>query len=287
MKKSNNLKIGIIGHGFVGKATDYGFSRSVDKFIVDPIYETTIKDLSTFKPEVIFICVPTPMGPEGNQDSSILESVILEVIKECPESIKVIKSTVVPSVLKKLNELDKNLVYNPEFLREKHAEEDFQNSPMIIIGGEKEASSRVSEIYLENSICTTRDHVFVSIETASLIKYSINTFLATKVIFFNEIHQLFLNEEGSDTWSKFIEVMSKDKRIGETHMDVPGHDAKFGFGGACFPKDCTALINYAEDIGVDLSILKRVVNKNNSIRTKYSDLELREKDQNITFNDKI
>ena len=117
MKIDKKLKLGIIGHGFVGKATDWGFDRNIEKFIVDPLLETTISDLKNFSPEIVFICVPTPMSNDGSQDSSIIESVVNELSDKCPQTIKVVKSTVVPSILKKLNKIEPKLVYNPEFLR--------------------------------------------------------------------------------------------------------------------------------------------------------------------------
>ena len=70
-------------------------------------------------------------------------------------------------------------------------------------------------------------------------------------------------------------------------MDVPGHDGKKGFGGACFPKDTSALLKYAQDIGVDLDVLKIAINKNNKIRSQYTELGVREKEQNVSFDDKI
>ena len=89
--KKNSLKLGIVGHGFVGKATDFGFSINVEKFIVDPLLNTTIQQLSDFNPEIIFICVPTPMDNDGSQDTSIINSVIRELIEKCPSAIKAIK----------------------------------------------------------------------------------------------------------------------------------------------------------------------------------------------------
>ena len=81
---------------------------------------------------MVFICVPTPMGNDGSLDSSIIEEVISELKKYCPKSIKIVKSTVLPSILENLKKLEPNLIYNPEFLREKHANSDFINSEMII-----------------------------------------------------------------------------------------------------------------------------------------------------------
>ena len=287
MKVSKKLRLGIVGHGFVGKATDWGFNINVDKFIVDPIYNTSISDLKKFKPEIIFICVPTPMGNDGSQNSEIIENVVKELISVCPNAIKVIKSTVLPSILGNLNKLDSSIVYNPEFLREKHANLDFVNSDMIILGGDKNFSAVVSDAYLKNSRCKTKEHIFTDLETASLVKYSINTFLASKVIFFNEIHSIFEKLNVDDSWESIINIISKDKRIGGSHMNVPGHDGRKGFGGACFPKDSIALIKYAQELNLSLKSLETAIKVNNKIRSNYEDLDEREIDQNVSFDDKI
>ena len=84
-----------------------------------------------------------------------------------------------------------------------------------------------------------------------------------------------------------IDIISKDKRIGASHMNVPGHDGKFGFGGACFPKDCMALAKYADSQGIDLNTLTTIIKENNKIRSKYNALDSRELEQNISFDDKI
>tara|TARA_X000000950_G_scaffold289028_1_gene409163 strand:+ start:1007 stop:1864 length:858 start_codon:yes stop_codon:yes gene_type:complete len=284
---NQKLRIGIIGHGFVGKATDWGFNKNVEKFIVDPLYATTIAQLGEFQPKVVFVCVPTPMEADGSQDSEIIVRVIKELAIECKKTIIVIKSTVLPSVLKKLHSLEKRLIYNPEFLREKHANQDFKNSQMLIFGGDRDLASKVSQYYLNNSRCKTKKHIFLDLISASLVKYSINTFLATKVTFFNELHELFSRMKTNDSWESIISAISNDKRIGMSHMNVPGHDGKKGFGGACFPKDSSALINYANNLKSELSVLKSAVKKNNSIRRDYKDLDKREREQNVSFNDKI
>ncbi len=287
MKISKKLKLGIVGHGFVGKATDWGFNKEVDKFIVDPLYETDIDQLKLFDPEVTFVCVPTPMGSDGDQDSSIIEKVVREVTSKCPNSIIVIKSTVLPNVLHKLIELNNKIIYNPEFLREKYANEDFVNAEMIILGGDRNISSEISKYYMNHSRCKTKEYVFMDIASASLVKYSINTFLASKVIFFNELHNIFKKLKTNDSWELLTGVLSMDERIGKSHMDVPGHDGKNGFGGACFPKDSAALLRFSEKLGEELSVLRTVVKTNNKIRDNYDDLDDRERDQNISFDYKV
>ena len=139
------LKIGIVGHGFVGQATDWGFNKKTSKFIVDPKNGTNIDQLAEFDPELIFVCVPTPMGENGIQDSSIIEAVVQELSAKCQESIIVIKSTVLPSILEKIKKKNTKIIYNPEFLREKHASEDFINSNLIVFGGKKEPTKLLSK----------------------------------------------------------------------------------------------------------------------------------------------
>ena len=285
--KKDKLKLAIVGYGFVGKATYFAFDINVDKCIVDPKLNTKIEELSVFLPDIIFICVPTPMGKDGSQDSAIIEDVLGKLASLCPNSVKVIKSTVLPSVLSKISKLEKKLVYNPEFLREKHAHEDFINSETIIFGGDKMASDVVSEAYKNHSKCKTKNYYFTDIETASLIKYSVNTYLATKVVFFNELHSLFEKINVSDDWKLITEIISSDRRIGNSHMNVPGHDGKKGFGGACFPKDSLAFAMFAQKMGVDLSTIKNSIKTNNKIRSEYDSIDERESEQNISFDDKI
>ncbi len=287
MRIYKKLKLGIVGHGFVGKATDWGFNKRVSKFIVDPILNTSVSDLKDFDPEIVFICVPTPMSDDGSQDSSIIEEVIKDLILYCPNAIKVVKSTVLPSLLDQLYKLDSKIVYNPEFLREKHANLDFMNSDMIIFGGDRNISTQISNAYLRHSRCKTKEHIFTDLKTASFIKYSINTFLASKVIFFNELHSMYEKLDVKDSWESIVNIVSRDKRIGSSHMSVPGHDGKKGFGGACFPKDSLALIKFAKSLDVNLTSLISTVKINNRIRSEYEELDSRESQQNVSFDDKI
>ena len=287
MKIYKKLKLGIVGHGFVGKATDWGFNKRITKFVVDPLLNTSVSDLKDFEPEIVFICVPTPMSDDGSQDSSIIEEVIKDLILYCPNAIKVVKSTVLPSLLAKLHKLDSKLIYNPEFLREKHANFDFANSDMIIFGGDRNISSKVSNAYLSHSRCKTKEHIFTDLATASLIKYAINAFLASKVIFFNELHSIYEKLDVKDSWESVINIISRDSRIGDSHMNVPGHDGRKGFGGACFPKDSLALVKFGKNLGIDLNSLITTVKINNKIRSKYKELDSRESEQNVSFNDKI
>jgi len=275
-------KIGIIGHGFVGKAMDKGFNTDIEKFIVDPKIGTTIKDLNIFKPEFIFICVPTPMDNEGNQDNSILEKVLSDIEEgDFSSSVLILKSTVLPDKTEELEKRLPNFVYNPEFLRENFAEEDFRHSEFIILGGEKENCDKVKNLYLKHSVCKADKYIYTDAKKASFTKYIINTFLALKVAYFNELNELL--DEDHEDWTELVNIIMLDKRIGASHMDVPGPDGRKGFGGACFPKDTNAFVKYSMKNGKLLDILDAAIKKNNLVRSSYKKLSSREKDQNVNF----
>tara|TARA_B100000212_G_C27264678_1_gene486032 strand:- start:60 stop:914 length:855 start_codon:yes stop_codon:yes gene_type:complete len=280
MKK---VKVGIVGYGFVGKATAKGFSKNTELFLVDPLLGTNLSDLKEFIPEFIFICLPTPMKKDGSQDFTLVKEVFMDLLSNKVSSTIILKSTVIPSNIKIVDNLIEDYIYNPEFLREKHAEEDFINSSMIILGGSKNNQEKVKNLYENHSICKTKNYVLTDKITASLIKYSINSFLASKVIFFNELRDLFNSSGAEEDWDTFTNVLAMDKRIGNSHMDVPGHDGRLGFGGACFTKDTAALIKYSQSLEKELTLLKKAIEINNNIRSKYDQIDQREKDQNVNY----
>ena len=203
------MKIGIIGYGFVGQALANAINENVEVFNVDPNLKTTLSQMQDFAPDVIFVCLPTPMDSDGTQDLSIVENVLNKIKELGIKSLIVVKSTVHPGNIKLIKDIFPKFIYNPEFLREKYANEDFIKSKLIVFGGDAESTSKLSEIYSQNFKCETQDYVFTDFETASLIKYSINTFLATKVIFFNELKNLFNTINNSESWENFTNALSK------------------------------------------------------------------------------
>lgn len=279
----NKIKIAIVGYGFVGKATDFGFNKNCEKLLIDPKLKTSLNQVKLFSPDFIFICLPTPMLSNGSQDIEILIDTLRELSSFDINSTIIIKSTVLPDNLLKATKIIPNLIYNPEFLREKFCNEDFINSPMIVIGGSEQGSKKVAQLYKKNSSCLTNNYIFTDIITASLLKYTINSFLATKVLFFNQLKNIFDSSGALDSWDNFVSYISFDIRMGGSHMSVPGHDGKLGFGGACFTKDTAALLNYAQNLKVQFDILEKAVQLNNSIRSLYEDIDQREKDQNVNY----
>ena len=277
------MKVGIIGYGFVGEALNQGLTGDIAVKKIDPKLGTNINDLKDFKPDIIFICVPTPMNEDGTQDISIIKEIINDLKNNHLSSLIILKSTILPVYINDIKDFLPSIVYNPEFLREKHALNDFINSELIVFGGDEDACLRASEFYSKYTKCINKNYIFTDVIAASLIKYTINSFLATKVIFFNEINQVFKSSGTSEDWENFISALSFDNRIGSSHMMVPGHDRRHGFGGACLPKDSNALLEYAKILGVNLSLIKTMINTNNKIRASYNTRTEREIEQNISF----
>lgn len=260
------MKVAIIGLGFVGNSLLNGLKDTVNVKKIDPKLGTNINELKDFSPEIIFICVPTPMSEHKTQDISIIESVVEEINDLKIPSLVVLKSTLLPNFVKELGKKISRFIYNPEFLREKHADEDFINSELIVFGGDKDNTKMIENFYNNFTKCINKNYIHTDIITASFIKYTINTFLATKVTFFNELFNLFKNSGAKDTWQNFINAVSIDKRIGKSHMQVPGSDNKFGYGGKCFPKDSQAFLNYSDLKGNNLKLLKKSIKINKKIR---------------------
>lgn len=261
-----DLKLGIIGKGFVGSAVAHGFDKDCEQVIVDPKYtDNTIVDVLDCK--LVFVCVPTPVAEDGSCDTSIVKDVLIELSMRDYKGVVVVKSTIIPDYLHEFKkEFDLKIVYNPEFLTEANANEDFKNPPFQVFGGKWRDCEVVEKAYLRHSSVRIVPTFKVDLTTASLLKYTINSWLATKVIFFNELKEL--HELGSSmvTWEQFTDMLSRDERIGNTHMQVPGPDGKKGFGGHCFPKDTEALLHYANKKNIKMSVLRKAVSTNKKLR---------------------
>ena len=286
MVQDKKIRMGIVGHGFVGKAIDYAFTHElVDKFLVDPLYDTTIDDLVDYKPIMTFITAPTPMHDNGTVDASIVEDAVLKLIRHT-ESIVVIKSTITPDVINRLynsiHDEDKpRLTYNPEFLTENSAKEQFIFSQHHILGGVSvESCNRVIEFYNNFSLCIGKgSFITMTPQEASFVKYAINSYLGMKVTFFNQLHDAAKNFSCSP--QRIIDAVAADNRVGYSHTRVPGFDGKKGFGGACLPKDMNAFVKFNQD----LTLIAESVKINNKMREEY-ELDEREKNNNIKFEDK-
>jgi len=266
-------KIGIIGRGFVGSAVEFGFSaqtgcdaevRIYDK---DPTKSIHTLEETVNKSDFIFLSVPTPSNVDGSMHLGILESVLrdIQVVNKRRDNIILIRSTIIPGTTAKLCKkfTNLNIVFNPEFLTERSAKFDFINQSRFILGGRKRNTARVAELYKwrfgDSVPC-----IETNFETSEMIKYMNNCYFATKVSFLNEMKSV-ADKCGVD-WDMAVEGFIRDGRIGYSHMSVPGPDGKRGFGGSCFPKDVQAMINFGENLNINMNTLKGVWSTNLEVR---------------------
>tara|TARA_B000000609_G_C24181938_1_gene359410 strand:+ start:1077 stop:1925 length:849 start_codon:yes stop_codon:yes gene_type:complete len=254
-------EIGIVGQGFVGGSINSFFKNKVETHTFDLNGKCTCSSLDELvkKSELIFVCLPTPMYEDGSCDLSIISNTIKSIKDIDPEKIVVIKSTVVPGTVQKLiDSYDENIIFNPEFLTEANAANDFEMQDRIILGGYGEALRKCEEFfahYFQNSKI-----ILCSPTEAELVKYVTNTFLTTKVAYANEIYNICKILEVD--FNNLSTIFTLDKRLGESHWSVPGPDGKYGYGGSCFPKDINALIYFANSINVATPVLNTVWKRN-------------------------
>ncbi|GAA4421711.1 UDP-glucose/GDP-mannose dehydrogenase family protein [Actinokineospora soli] len=214
-------------------------------------------------PEVLFLCVPTPMGVGGVADLSIVESVVEEVRALLPEGCVVVnKSTVPVGTAERTAELlgrdDVAVVSNPEFLREGSAVHDFLNPDRIVVGGSKQdAAERVAALYSRLGAPT----VLTDAPSAELVKYAANCFLAMKLSYVNAVAEL-CDRLGANI-TDVTEGMGYDKRIGQAFL-MPGP----GWGGSCLPKDTSALLQLADAADFEFRLLRATIDTNTRQRQR-------------------
>ena len=275
------MKIGIVGNGFVGSSVAFGFSAQTGCDADVKIYD---KDRSKGTHELeevintsdfVFLSVPTP----SNQDGSISLDIIYDVFEEIhnvidytkpgdscdTQPIILLRSTVTPGTTRQIQKKYPlmRIVFNPEFLTERSAKLDFINQSRFIIGGSPGDSDAVEKLF-KWRFGETLPIIKTNYETAELIKYMNNCFFATKVSFLNEMYEIA--DKCGANWEEAVEGFVRDGRIGHSHMNVPGPDGKFGFGGSCFPKDIQAMINFAQEIGVNANVLRGAWDTNLHVR---------------------
>ena len=219
---------------------------------------------------VLFICVGTPRGNDGEANLKYVDSVAESVAKHMNDyKLIVQKSTVPVGTGKRIQKIIQDqgpghpfdVASNPEFLREGSAVEDFMRPNRIVIGTwSKRAEDILTDIY-KPLYLNEAPIVKTSVETSELIKYASNAFLATKISFINEIANL-CEYVGADV--KVVErAMGLDRRIGGKFLH-----AGAGYGGSCFPKDTEALYFTGNELGYPLRIVKATIDVNNEQRER-------------------
>tara|TARA_Y100001970_G_scaffold293982_1_gene445343 strand:- start:44358 stop:45662 length:1305 start_codon:yes stop_codon:yes gene_type:complete len=224
--------------------------------------------------DLVFIAVGTPTRRgDGHADLKYVYEVAEEIAKLIHSHIVVVNKSTVPigtarkvkEIITKINPTANiEVASNPEFLREGSAIEDFMRPDRVVLGVEGENSEKLlKELYRPLNLIET-PMITTNLETAELIKYASNAFLATKISFINEL-SLLAEKTGADIHD-VAKGMGLDKRIGNKFLHVGP-----GYGGSCFPKDTLALIRMAEEHEATSEIIKSVVNVNNSQKLRMID----------------
>lgn len=204
--------------------------------------------------EFVYLSVPTPQGLDGAADLSYIERAAQEIGPVLPAEAIVINKSTVPVgstrvVEQHLGRSDVYVVSNPEFLREGSAVNDFLEPDRVVIGSDDQSAAiRVASLY----VAVPAPLMVTDPASAETIKYASNAFLATKLSFVNAVAAV-CEAVGADV-NDVVLGMGYDQRIGHEFLK-PGP----GWGGSCFPKDSSALVNIAEDAGYDFELLKGVI----------------------------
>ena len=259
-----NFKVGIIGNGFVGEALAFAFSSITDICIydIDPLKSKgTIDEVHDC--DFVFVCVPTPMNKNGSQDFTFVENVFKNASKK---PIYIIKSTIIPGSTEKLLQDFKGIkiIFSPEFLTERKAKLDMLTQPRIILGGNKSHVDKAENLFLKRF--KNKNIIKTDSKTAELIKYMNNVFFATKVSIMNEF-KLVCDAIGAN-WDDALYGFTSDGRIGDSHLNVPGHDGKLGYGGTCFPKDVSSFLKFSEKLNVKINTIEGGWKTNLSLRSE-------------------
>ena len=259
------MRVGIIGAGIVGGAIEHWFGEAHELYVHDPVRGTAIEDV-TNNADMTYIAVPTPQDEQtGACDTTIVES----VLDALPDGFgAVIKSTVVPGTTQRYHEDYPNLrvAYSPEFLVERRHLEDFGQQDILVCGTHhSDLAEAVFEQHRQAGVLRMEQCFHVTPTQAELVKYSKNTFYATKVIFANQMYDI-CQELGED-WDAIRDIITADQAqpIGPSHLD-PIFGLNRGFGGKCLPKDTMALKVLAENLGVRYELLTAIQQDNEELR---------------------
>jgi UDPglucose 6-dehydrogenase len=228
--------------------------------------------------DAVFIAVGTPSRRgDGHADLSYVFAAAEEIAASLSHyTVVVTKSTVPVGTGRKVAEILRrkrpdgqfDVASNPEFLREGSAIQDFMRPDRVVIGAESEQARVVMRELYRPLYLTETPILFTALETAELIKYAANSFLATKIAFINEIADL-CETVGADV-QDVARGIGLDGRIGRKFLH-----AGPGFGGSCFPKDCVALVKTAQDAGAPLHIVETVIADNDSRKAQMAQRVIR------------
>ena len=251
-------KILVIGYGFVGKTVvnnlmKHGYSVSV----LDPAQKTLSSVVRSHTCDGAIICVNTPTTPDGKCDDSNVRDAIRTAQQLVKSGRILVKSTVTPDLAAKYPE---QVVMNPEFLTQANRYHDFANQKFMVFGGDEKQAAWWSRVF-RHIEC---ERVFVTREGACWFKYIHNTWLATKVVFFHEMHKAAeAHGQLDDLQGVLGQIAEHDPQVGPSHMYAPNQRGTLGYTGSCFPKDTAAFAQFT-----NASLLNEVTKINDRLNNE-------------------
>ena len=250
------MKIGIVGYGHVGQAMHELFKEAV---IYDK-YKDIGKQSEINECDAAFVCVPTPCANNGSCDTSAVE----EVIAWLAVPIIILRSTVnVGFTEHMMNKYNKEIVFQPEYYGETvaHPFASLNDRAWLSFGGTRRGIDLAIRVY--KTVINSNVKIFqADTKSVEMAKYMENAFLATKVIFCNEMFDI-AQALGVD-YNMAREIWIADPRIGSSHTFV--YEDNRGYGGSCLPKDVAAITEQARENNIDTTLLNAVINKNKLYR---------------------
>jgi UDPglucose 6-dehydrogenase len=262
--------LGIVGHGVIGKAVSSNARCEV--LICDRENPQHSIDFLAENSDIIVIAVGTPRGPGGRCDVSSLNEV-LSALKAYKKPI-VSHCTAPAAFYAEWFERLPNLVHVPEFVTAARSVEEYGSQSRLIVGGDRKVAEKVFDFWCRNILSYNPSKrpelITCSIGDAAMVKYAANVLLASKVVLVNLITEVC--DEYYTDWDTISSILAKDPRLGNSHWQVPGPDGKWGYGGACFPKDMEAFINQAMDVGITPHLLMVIDDVNDSLRNGIIEL---------------
>jgi UDPglucose 6-dehydrogenase len=249
-RRIETASIGVLGVGVVGNAVRTYFHRQgrdvlcYDKFNT----EGSLDEINAAG--IVFICVPTPYAENCGLDSSAVEDAVSQL---SGEKIVVLKSTAMPGTTALLQRTypQHRFFFNPEFLRENQAVQDFLEPDRQLMGFCSETDRDLAAELL-SLLPRAPYEAVVTATSAELIKLCTNSMLALKVVFANQVYDL--SEALGVDYEDVRRGIAADPRIGASHLNV--FDGGYrGYGGKCLPKDVGGLVDFAHSIGVPMQLV--------------------------------
>jgi len=244
------MKFGILGYGYVGKATHRGLLNDAKVIVHDITFDTKreiLKDADT-----VFVCIPT--ATQTDIDTVISEIQLIQGFN--PSATFIIRSTLPLGSCERIQQEVGDIIYIPEFLRERYWDTDCLKRPLVVGSDNKELPQWLLDEEIKT--CSTVE--------AELIKMYSNNFAVMRIAFANVFYDL--SENVGANYNKVLD-MYLDVQQDQTYMEVPGHDGTRGFGGKCLPKDLDFLIETLDQHNIDQNWFKHIRELNNGWKEKF------------------